>query len=87
MRKCLNKETIPLFHDYFTLLHENHDHDTRNDLLTKTIRSRTAAGDKRIKSSGSILWNQNNIARTHLNYTLDTFKHKLKDYFIDRYSN
>ena len=86
VRKCLNKETIPLFHEYFTLLHENHDHDTRNDLLTKTIRSQTAAGDKRIKSVGSILWNQSYTARKYLNHTIETYKHKLKDYFIDSYS-
>ena len=83
----MNKEIIPLFHNYFTSVNENHGYETKNDCLIRTLRSRTSIGEKRIKSSGCTLWNQNSIARKYMSYTIETFKHKLKDFFIDNYHN
>ena len=87
VRKCINKETIPLFHNYFNFLHENHDHETRNDLILRTVLSRTSTGETRIKSSGCVLWNQYELARKTHKQTIVTFKHKLKNLFIDSYRN
>ena len=60
VRKCINKETIPLFHNYFNFLQENHDYETRNNLILRNVLSRTSTGETRIKSSGCILWNHMN---------------------------
>ena len=87
VRKCLNKETIPLFHDYFSYQRDVHRYDTRNDLNLVVVRSRTSTGNARIMSCGSKLWNSNDAAKNNLSFTIDTFKHKLKDFYIDTYND
>ena len=85
VRKCLNKETISLFHSYFLYQRDHHNHNTRNNLDLATVRSRNDSGATRIKALGPKYWNSNRIAQQNLNFTLDTYKHKLKDYFIGLY--
>ena len=85
VHKCLNKDTIPLFYDYFLYKRDLHSHNTRDDLNLTTIRSRTNYGDSRIKSMGPKLWNNNKIAKEHLDHSLETFKHNIKDNFIQQY--
>ena len=81
VRKCLNKETISLFHKYFTYQHSQHDHNTRRNLDLVTPRPRTDSGATRVQTVGSKLWNSNDTAKQYLNFSIDTFKHKLKDFF------
>ena len=81
VRKCLNKETISLFHKYFTFQHSQHDHNTRLNLDLVTPRPRTDSGATRVQTVGSKLWNSNDTAKQYLNFSIDTFKHKLKDFF------
>ena len=87
VRKCLNEETIPLFHDYFIYQADTHRHNTRNDLNISLVRSRTSIGATRIKSTGPKLWNSNSIAKRNLSFTTDTFKYKLKDYYVNKYGD
>ena len=85
VRKCLNKETIPLFHDYFSYKHTTHSHNTRNNLDLATLRSRTDYGGTRIKSIGARYWNSNKFAHNYLSFTIDAFKHNLKSNYIEKY--
>ena len=85
VRKCINKETIPLFHDYFTHRQNAHSHNTRNDQDLSLVQSRTEAGVKRIRSVGVKYWNNNLFARSQLKVTLDTFKHNLKNNYLATY--
>ena len=85
VRKCLNKETIPLFHDYFKHKSTTHMHDLRNNLDLKIFRPRTEFGSTQIKSTGARYWNKNKFARTQLGVSIDTFKHNLKDHYLESY--
>ena len=87
VRKCLKKETIPLFHNYYTYQHSQHDHDTRRSLDLVIPRPRTDSGATRVQTAGSKLWNCNETAKEYMNFSMDTFKHKLKDYFISSYGS
>lgn len=87
VRKCLNKETIPLFQNYFSYQYDSHRYDTRNDLNLSLERSRTTIGASTIKSTGPKLWNSNLTAKNNLVFTIETFKHKLKDSYINTYEN
>ena len=85
VRKCLNKETIPLFHNYYSYKHDHHTHNTRNNLSLFIPRSRTSSGMTRIRSVGVKYWNYNLVAQNNLNVTIETFKHNFKNYTINSY--
>ena len=85
VRKCLNKETIPLFHDYYSYKRDRHSHNTRNNLDLFIPQSRSNSGATRIKTIRSKYWNTNKVAQKNLDVTIDTFKHNLKDCFINSY--
>ena len=86
VRKCLNKETISLFHNYFVYQHDNHSYNTRHNINLVPIASRTESGATRIKALGPTYWNSNRTAQQNFKFTLDTYKHKLKDFFIGTYT-
>ena len=87
VRKCLNKETVPLCHDYYSYQRDRHTHNTRNNLDLLILRSLTNSGATRIKSVGARYWNNNKVAKDNLQVTIDTFKHNLKDNFIRSYAD
>ena len=49
------------------------------------LRAKTNAGDTRVKYVGPKYWNSQEIAHNLLSESLDTFKHRIKDYYIDAY--
>ena len=87
VRKCLNKETISLFHNYYSYKRDHHTHNTRNILDLSIPRSLTNSGLTRIKSIGAKYWNNYKEAQKNLDVTIDTFKHNLKNNIIRTYSD
>ena len=85
VRKCLRKETIPMFHNYYQYQRTIHNYETRDDLTIRPMRSNSRLGASRIHTRGASLWNNNETARENLDSTIDNYKHKLKDFFINRY--
>ena len=86
VQSCLNKTTIPLFHEYYTLHHATHEYDTRHDLIITQPRTRTAIGHSATKVHGASLWNNNEIAKQNISLSKATFKKKLTVSFINRYT-
>ena len=79
---CLNKKTIPLFHNYYKLQQQTHQYSTRqiNTLIIPNMK--TNMGASSIKCLAAKIWNSNDIAQKYRSFSKST----MKRHIFNRYS-
>ena len=82
---CLNKNIIPLFHNYFQLQTLFHNYQTRNTYLVKQPRAKTNMYHSSIKCAGASLWNRSPIAQRNIKLSKATLKMKLTQSYLNDY--
>ena len=85
VHKCLNKNTISIFHNYFRLQHETHTYPTRDRNTLILPRTNTILGATAIYSSGVKLWNNCAVAKQNMTMSNHTMKRKVKNLYLDSY--
>ena len=83
---CLNKNVIPLFHNYYTLQQSSHTYETRIESHVVVPRSRINFGLSTVKSTGAKIWNNYTVAHNYLDKSKWTLKKHVFNSIIDRYN-
>ena len=82
---CLNKKTIPLFHEYFQFNTPNHEYPTTQINLLKVPQTNKTIGETAIRCKAAAIWNKKNIPKDYLKLSKNTVKKRIFHNFLTTY--
>ena len=84
---CLNKKTIPLFHNYFKPQHQTHNYETRQEHTIVVPITKTNIGSNSVKSVGAKIWNSNKTAMKYIKFSKETMKKHVFRNYVESYQS
>ena len=82
---CINKNSIPLFHNYFKT--QTHSYQIRYTDKLKPPKIKTNMGASAIKCTAAKIWNSNDIARKYRSFSKSTMKKHIFNSYTATYLN